>query len=833
MLGVDEGFQDDPTLQREIQGPGYLAADVPLLTDIPQRIARSMLYLNGKRLRLQERHGMADRRTRQFHQRAREELERSQAPDASALASTLHARSAVTYTTLNNPVLRRTIREAVNSILWYLCLLVPFAIFFEKLAMGFTDVRKQLMASAIIFLISFGLLAVLHPAFEMIRSSLMVLLGFVIILISLGITALFAGKFRENLEGLRSRRGIVTAAEVNKMGVASAAFMLGLNNMHRRKVRTGLTCATLVLITFAMICFTSVQSDLVDSAVAIGKAPYQGLLIRDENLRPMQPGEVQALRARFGHRFDISVRTMAVGAKTWTRETVEPRLTVTYQDGGQGRSVALRSVMEFSVREPLARHLAFVTETGWFDEATGEADPFEPAPVALPDTAAARLGITPEQVDAGTVTVDINGRTFRVHSLFDAAQLGELRDLDDRDILPFDIRSMPQVRTDAQDNALAVEPYARIRPEDVLLALDIGDLPIGPYIQPRTTSVAIWLREPQTGMDLAYKDAREVINTFLEQSGRSTYYGLDGVAYRGRRTRASQLGGLGGMIIPLVIAALTVLNTMKGSVYERRGEIFVYNAVGIAPRYIFLMFFAEAFVYAVVGSVLGYLLSQGTGQVLTALGLAGGLTLTFTSYTTILASVAIALAVFASTFFPALSAVRIAAPAEHAGWALPEPEGDRLVMNLPFTFDGRSRVAVLEFFRRLLLDHGEGSSGRFFASEPIMDIDDQTDPLDRDAYIPRLCATIWLKPYDLGVSQQLEIALPTDAETGEYIARLTLTRLSGRQEAWLRLNHGLLERIRQHFLHWRAVGPDQREEMFQAARGHLAAALTPAGGFHG
>ena len=125
------------------------------------------------------------------------------------------------------------------------------------------------------------------------------------------------------------------------------------------------------------------------------------------------------------------------------------------------------------------------------------------------------------------------------------------------------------------------------------------------------------------------------------------------------------------------MAALTVLNTMRGSVYERRDEIEVYNAVGIAPRYIFLMFFAEAFVYAVVGTVLGYLLSQGTGRVLTMLDLTGGMNMTFTSITTIYASLAVAAAVFISTYFPARSAMTIAKPTDDAGWRLPEPEGQR------------------------------------------------------------------------------------------------------------------------------------------------------------
>src|SRR5690606_19912333 len=153
----------------------------------------------------------------------------------------LAARDAVTYATLNHPVMRENIFEAVVGILWYLGLLVPFVFFFEKLAFGFTDIRKQLAAQAIIFLVVFLLLRLLHPAFEMIRSSLMILLGFVILLISGGITLLSSGKFSENLEELRKRRGKVTAAEVNTAGVIGTAFMLGLNNMHRRRVRTMLT----------------------------------------------------------------------------------------------------------------------------------------------------------------------------------------------------------------------------------------------------------------------------------------------------------------------------------------------------------------------------------------------------------------------------------------------------------------------------------------------------------------------------------------------------------------------------------------------------------------
>jgi hypothetical protein len=314
-----------------------------------------------------------------------------------------------------------------------------------------------------------------------------------------------------------------------------------------------------------------------------------------------------------------------------------------------------------------------------------------------------------------------------------------------------------------------------------------------------------------------FREAKQEIEAHLEKTAQPAFYGLDGVAYRGLRTRKLTLAGLLELLVPLLIAGLTVLNTMRGSVYERRAELYVYNAVGIAPRYVVAMFLAEAFVYAVVGSVLGYLLSQGVGRALSALDLTGGLNMTFTSIATIYASLAIAAAVFISTWFPARSAMEIASPAEESGWKLPEPEGDELGFDLPFNFDWRDRVAVLAFFERWLNEHGEGSAGRFFAEPPRIGIGADLDP-QTGSLVPEMRALVWLKPFDLAVSQQLCISTPSDPETNQFKARLQLTRQGGTREAWLRLNRAFVTALRRHFLHWRAVTDGQRQEMFELAK---------------
>lgn len=806
----------------EVPARGYLAGEHSLLLEVPQQTARSMLALNGQRLAALDQHRMADERTKDFHRKAAELLETA-AASPSLQEATLRARDSATYSILNYPVIRGAIFDAVMGILWYLFLLVPFVFFFEKLVFGFTDIRRQLAANTVIFLVVFGLLKLLHPAFGMIRSSLMILLGFIIFLISAGVVLLLSGRFRENLEALRRKRAQVAGAEVNALGVIGTAFALGLNNMHRRKVRTGLTCATLVLITFAMLCFSTLHSDIVDSTTATGKASYAGILVKPPQFRPVSEGELFALRMKYGGRYTVAPRRMYVGYETWTRERLNPSLTISHRGAdGELRKVEFTSILQFSEEEPLASQMPLLTTNGWFRPlASATATPT----VMIPDAMARKLGLTVEQVQTAPPTVTINGKDFLVGGIFDAERFGQLRDLDGRSLLPFDVTAMTTVRNVGAGRfweVVAEESDPLMNPANVVLA-GIADLGLSvPNGFNRLVSIGVAM--PQ----LNYRDAKAEISQYLEQTGKPTYYGLDGVAYLGKRLRETSLVGLLDLLIPLFIASVTVLNTIRGSVYERRDEIFVYNAVGIAPRYVFFMFMAEALVYSVVGTVLGYLIAQGTGTVLTALDLTGGLSLNFTSKITVYVSLTIILATLASTVFPARSALEIAAPAEEAGWRLPEPEGDRLRFLLPFTFHHRDRVAILAFFHRYLLDHGEGSAGPFFAGPPSVGISERPDPLQPDGCIPEVRSTIWLKPYDLGVSQELVIDLQTDPETREYIACITLERLSGTREAWLRLNHHFVSQIRRHFLHWRAVSAEDREELYQEARALLESTVKPA-----
>ncbi len=812
---------DDPAWQpseNEIDGPGYLAADTPIFRNLPEEALASMAWLADKRLALQSAYDMADSLTLAFDRKAAGIATNAVAHAAETpyLARQQEYGDGLSYQILNHPVIRGTISEAVAGILWYLGLLVPFAFFFEKLAFGFADIRRRLLVEGAVFLFTFCLLRLLHPAFHMIRSSAMILLGFCIMITVGAVTLLLGGKFQDCLDALR---GGAAAKRVsgNGLGIVLTAFLLGLNNMHRRRLRTGLTCATLALMTFATICFLTVHSDVVDSEHAVGRAGYQGLVIRKKQFRPIASAETDAFRLAFpAHR--VSRRSFYAAFYNDSRSSSDsPTFHLAYGEGDRSRTRSVRTALGFDAAEPLASQMPLLCTNGWFtaeqQETVGGA-----RPIILPDILATQLGISPEMVENGPVPVTLNGNRFFVQNIFDSSRFADVVDPDGANLLPYDGLAMNNPKFSGRGVIIADDADPRVSPSDLILVLN-DDVEMDAR-GVRTASLAIDMG------DVPYPVARSEITRYKEQSGTECHYALAGTAFRGSLARTRSLAGFADLIVPLLIAAVTVLNTMKGSVYERENEIRIYNAIGIAPRHIFFMFVAEALVYAVVGTVLGCLLAQGVGRILAACGVTAGLDMNFASLTSVYASLAISAATLLSTWYPAHTAMEIAKPADNAGWSLPAPDADgRLAFVLPFTFTKRDRIAVLAFFQRYFEDFGEGGAGAFFAGVPELKIADRLDALADGAYIPALEVRVWLKPFDLGVSQRLEIDLETDLDTGEFIASVTLERLSGTLESWLRLNRPFVALLRRRFLHWRAVDDAQKDELFNEARASLTASV--------
>ena len=180
------------------------------------------------------------------------------------------------------------------------------------------------------------------------------------------------------------------------------------------------------------------------------------------------------------------------------------------------------------------------------------------------------------------------------------------------------------------------------------------------------------------------------------------FVGRDKDTYLYSSIGMTSFSGMGNLFVPILIAALIVLNTMLGAVYERVREISIYSSVGLAPVHIAFLFLAEACVYAIVGAVLGYLMGQAIATTLVHFGWLAGLTLNYSSMSTVVATVIVMVVVLLSTLYPAIKASRMAVPDIERKWKLPEPEGDVWHFNLPFTVLEEEALGLNVFMRDYL-----------------------------------------------------------------------------------------------------------------------------------
>ncbi len=177
---------------------------------------------------------------------------------------------------------------------------------------------------------------------------------------------------------------------------------------------------------------------------------------------------------------------------------------------------------------------------------------------------------------------------------------------------------------------------------------------------------------------------------------------------------SSSYEGFAALVIPITIAALIIANTMLGSVFERTREIGIYSSVGLAPIHVAALFIAEATVYAVLGSISGYLIAQLVAKVVTSTGILEGITLNYSSSSAVIATLIVMLTVLLSTLYPAWAASRLSQPDADRKWKVNEPIGDIWRFQFPFTVSGLQPLGVAQFLADFFEAHTDTSVGKFY-----------------------------------------------------------------------------------------------------------------------
>jgi hypothetical protein len=583
--------------------------------------------------------------------------------------------------------------------------------------------------------------------------------------------------------------------------------------MRRRTLRTGLTATTIVLLTFTVLSFSSVKSYIRYNEVLLPHPPaYQGVMVRDRAWLSLEEPTTCIVENEYGREAVVAPRSWYISSDLRKELMIDVVLT-----SDLTRRYAVNAILGVTPEERQVMPVDGALLAGrWMRPGDKEV-------AIVPESVANALGITGG--DLGAASVSVFGTTYRVIGILDEGKMRHLVDLDGEPMTPVNYSMLrPEVLKQIEEMAqqrqqLGTSSAQALMQEYTHYSLDKCILlPFSRVLELGGTLRSVAVRFADE------KAVEDAVSRMMKRFALTIYAGVGQRTYLFSSVGMTALTGLENLVIPIIIAALIVLNTMLGAVHERVREIGIYSSLGLAPVHISMLFLAEAAVFANLGAILGYLLGQALAKVLSATGHLAGLELNYSSMAAVAVTAVVVMVVLASTLYPSRKASQLASPGMERRWSLPQPEGDVMILRLPFTVTGRDAWGVAEFMREFFEEYVGYAGGEFLADdvriEPV-----QTDLGEGVAVRLRM----WLAPYDLGVSQDFELVCSPTADAEIYDMTIKLNRLAGDLVSWRKTNTLFMAAIRKQFLIWRTVPvgekvtyADRAEDLVQrreAARG--------------
>jgi len=705
--------------------------------------------------------------------------------------------------------------DMLKAVIFYMALMLPFCFFVQRLVFKTVRAEAQMGLFVLIFVLTFLAFRMIHPAFRISESPEAMFIAFVMGALAIFVISILHRRFEGEMHMLFSAYGDIPADDVAFGTAGREALMIGVQNMRRRRVRTALTTATIVLVTFTMLAFSSISKKMSPTIIPAGKsAPYTGLMYHWPG-RPMDGRSASVVRNLFRDRGDVITRFWQISPRSAWGDNPKRR-PIPLRAQPQNIDAGVDAVLGLDAREDGFLGMIPLLPGGHFFSAD---DAME---VIVPAALASVLRITPGNM--AHATVHLLGCDYRVAGILDDERFMTLRDMDGAPLVPIQVNMSRKLEAESADhemeNATRGTEYV---PMSMLLLMPqrcVQRLAMyNPSSQPYSVSVRFADEEPLwphiEDMLMAtdakfYVSSRVPFKAGLDENARSFEAGVYfvGAGYR------TSIGGLAVLIIPLLIAGTIILNTMLGSVYERRSEIAIYNAVGLNPTHIGIFFVAEAFVYGVIGSVGGYLAGQSLVMACHRMGWVGDLNLNFSSLNVVYVILFTLAVVMLSTLYPAYVATRAAVPSGKRKWSMPRHNGRRMDVPFPFIYMPEALPGVMRYIEVYFNRYTEVSIGDLLAR-----LDRKEAAVDPDGHpVYRLQYHVALAPYDLGVTQTVTFAAGHDKTVGLFRVLMTIERESGQDADWVATNRPFLDALRQHLMRWRTLEPAMHKRFIEEGR---------------
>ncbi len=789
-------------------GKGYSVNEYPFLRHTAFHVARDMWTLLGPRIHNLETHGIYDERIRSLQQTGLQSLENARQALAQRRYDRLSEESLTSWALASRVYdhVEKTQKDVLFGVLFYIALFVPFAFCAERLLFCYSNINKRIVAFLAILLALILVIYKVHPAFQLAYSPLVVILAFFIIGLSLMVTLIIFFRFEQEMARLQKRASRALTGEISRWKAFTASFFLGVSNLRRRRLRTALTCTTLIILTFTIMSFTTVKSQRSYMRLLFSNTvPYHGILMKTIDWRDLPPEALEIIK-------DTFPAGTLVAPRVWLQDEDRTRAAMVTIHSRRATSRA-QGLIGLSPAELKVSGIDTIMTGGrWLK-------PGERSAVLLPQEMAERLGIDPRHPDGRKVT--IWGVAFAVVGTFSGTKLDEFRGLDGETITPVIFpheatAAMTEVEMDALESGDDIRSYqSRYQhiPGELTIIMDAGRLL---SVGGRLKSVAVRLAPGAS--------PRQTANELVDRFGLTLFSGEKSGTYLYQAGDTLSYSGMPNIIIPLAISVFIVLNTMIGSVYERKREIAIYTSVGLAPSHVSFLFIAESLAFAVLSVVLGYLVAQVSARFFAGTALWAGITVNYSSLAGVAAMVLVIAVVLVSVLYPSRVAAQIAIPDVNRSWTLPEAKGNTMEITLPFLMKESEYRGVAGYLIDYFLSHQDVSHGLFSTGDVHWKLDGSGDEQPRN-YL-EMDARVWLAPFDFGIMQHARLIIRPAADEGDGFLEIgvVLTRESGEANAWRRINRGFLHQLRRQLLIWRSLDETERAEYERIAETSPAAA---------
>lgn len=779
LVGLNNGPElfDEKEDVKDPVGEGFPMTGEPPTIDVPARSAADLWRLNESRLAILRSKGIQDNSLAELHGRAEDLL-----IEVPAETSPLRRESLATSSFwASQPVYRKVramLDDLVFAVLILLGLSVPFAFAVERVVVGATTIYRQISWFAFFFAITFVTLYLSHPAFAIANTPIIIFLGFAILVMSSMVIFIIMRKFEYELKALQGMTTTVHAADVSSISTFMAAMQMGISTMRRRPLRTALTAVTIVLLTFTILCFASfgTQSGIV-TLFSAPNPPYSGVFVHNVNWQPLSEDLRDIITGRWSGR-PVVCRRLWISPRTQN----DPGQLISRADAT--RPVTIKGVLGIDPAE-LNQRADLRDLYGAIDDQT----------ILITSAVASTLDVKPGD------TVLMKGRPLVVGRLLDAVRVSAAKDMDTSSVLPADFTeassAQQTTQTDEELDLMTQRNWASLPVDQVVVVSADTAKSLGASLH----GLMVYTQDTTEAVDLAEDLARILPFPIAATRDNGVYRHLLGTVLRA--------SGAKDLFFPILLGGLVIFGTMLGSVADRQKEIYTFSALGLAPRHVATLFFAESMVYSLIGGLGGYLLAQGTLKILGVLseyGIVRVPEMNMSSTNTIATILLVMATVLVSAIYPAVKASRSANPGLMRMWRPPPPQGDFLRLVFPFTVSDYDITGVVSFLQEHFSNHTDTGLGRFMTSSVHL-VREPNGSLGLDA-------TLALAPFDLGVSQDFALRSAPSEIPGIDEVHVTLHRLSGQPKDWRRLNKVFLDDLRQQFLIWRSI-PHETMELYR------------------